>query len=102
MQRTEGAVHHGDYHSRFGHRQAGLPAARGRCSWQGSIAAEAATVGSAGVLQSPTACMVSIEARGTAHYWAREIRELGHEVRLMRPSYVAPYVKHMTAPDRGA
>ena len=25
MQRAEGAVHHGDYHSRFGHRQAGLP-----------------------------------------------------------------------------
>jgi hypothetical protein len=34
-----------------------------------------------------------IEACSTAHYWAREIRELGHEVRLMPPSYVAPYVK---------
>ena len=38
-------------------------------------------------------CLVGIEACGTAHYWAREIRELGHEVRLMPPSYVAPYVK---------
>ena len=38
-------------------------------------------------------CLVGIEACGTAHYWAREIRELGHEVRLMAPSYVAPYVK---------
>src|SRR5215468_5146679 len=37
-------------------------------------------------------CLVGIEACGTAHYWAREIRELGHEVRLMPPSYVAPYV----------
>src|ERR1700739_342878 len=27
-------------------------------------------------------CSVGIEACGTAHYWAREIRELGHEVRL--------------------
>jgi transposase len=36
-------------------------------------------------------CLVGIEACGTAHYWAREIRELGHEVRLMPPSYVAPY-----------
>ena len=38
-------------------------------------------------------CLVGIEACGTAHYWAREIREMGHEVRLMPPSYVAPYVK---------
>src|SRR6516164_3111830 len=38
-------------------------------------------------------CLVGIEACGTAHYWAREIRELGHEVRLMPPTYVAPYVK---------
>ena len=38
-------------------------------------------------------CLVGIEACGTAHYWARQIRELGHEVRLMPPSYVAPYVK---------
>ena len=36
-------------------------------------------------------CLVGIEACGTAHYWAREIRELGHEVRLMPPSYVAAY-----------
>src|ERR1700756_49373 len=38
-------------------------------------------------------CLVGIEACGTAHYWAREISELGHEVRLMPPSYVAAYVK---------
>ena len=37
-------------------------------------------------------CLVGIEACGTAHYWAREIRELGHEVRLMPPSYVAPWL----------
>ena len=36
-------------------RQAGLPAARRRCSWQGSFAAEAATVGGAGILQGSTA-----------------------------------------------
>ena len=38
-------------------------------------------------------CLVGIEACGTAHYWAREIRELGHEVRLMPPSYLAPYAR---------
>jgi transposase len=39
------------------------------------------------------ACLVGIEACGTAHYWARQIRALGHEVRLMPASYVKPYVK---------
>jgi transposase len=28
-------------------------------------------------------CLVGIEACGTAHYWARELRALGHDVRLM-------------------
>jgi transposase len=39
------------------------------------------------------ACLVGIEACATAHHWAREIRALGHEVRLMPSSYVKPYVK---------
>jgi transposase len=38
-------------------------------------------------------CLVGIEACGTAHYWAREIKALGHEVRLMPAGYVKPYVK---------
>ena len=38
-------------------------------------------------------CLVGIEACGTSHYWAREITRLGHEVRLMPPAYVKPYVK---------
>jgi transposase len=39
------------------------------------------------------ACLVGIEACGTSHYWARELTKLGHEVRLMPPAYVKPYVK---------
>lgn len=39
-------------------------------------------------------CLVGIEACGTAHDWARQIRALGHEVRLMPASYVKPYVKY--------
>ena len=38
-------------------------------------------------------CRIGIEACATGHYWARELRALGHDVRLMAPSYVKPYVK---------
>lgn len=38
-------------------------------------------------------CIVAMEACGGAHYWAREIRKLGFEVRLLPPIYVKPYVK---------
>jgi transposase len=38
-------------------------------------------------------CLVGIEACGTSHHWARELIRLGHDVRLMPPSYVKPYVK---------
>ena len=33
-------------------------------------------------------CLVGIEACGTAHHWAREIKALGHEVRLIPAAYV--------------
>ena len=38
-------------------------------------------------------CVVGIEACTTAHFWARELSKLGHEVRLMPPSYVKAYVR---------
>ncbi len=38
-------------------------------------------------------CLVGIEACATSHHWAREIAALGHEVKLMPPRYVKPYVK---------
>jgi transposase len=38
-------------------------------------------------------CLVGIEACATAHYWARELIRLGHEVKLMPPAYVKAYVK---------
>ena len=38
-------------------------------------------------------CLIGIEACATAHHWARALRELGHEVRLMPARYVKPYVK---------
>jgi transposase len=38
-------------------------------------------------------CLIGMEACAGAHFWARELAKLGHEVRLMPPSYVKPYVK---------
>jgi transposase len=38
-------------------------------------------------------CLMGMEACGGAHHWAREIKALGHEVRLMPPADVKPYVK---------
>jgi transposase len=38
-------------------------------------------------------CLVGIEACATSHYWSRELQALGHQVRLMPPAYVKPYVK---------
>jgi transposase len=37
--------------------------------------------------------VIGMEACATAHHWARELSALGHEVKLMPPAYVKPYVK---------
>ena len=34
-------------------------------------------------------CLVAMEACGSSHYWARELKKLGHEVRLIAPQFVA-------------
>jgi transposase len=38
-------------------------------------------------------CLIGMEACATSHQWARGLRKLGHDVRLMPPSYVRAYVK---------
>lgn len=38
-------------------------------------------------------CVVAMEACGSAHYWGRMLMKLGHEVRLISPQFVKPYVK---------
>ncbi len=38
-------------------------------------------------------CLVGMEACATSHHWARQLIELGHEVKLMPPHYAKPYVK---------
>ena len=44
-------------------------------------------------LKKQPRCLVGMEACATAHHWARQLIELGHEVKLMPPHYVKPYVK---------
>jgi hypothetical protein len=43
--------------------------------------------------QKLSPCLVGIEACASSHYWSRELKALGHTVRLMPPAYVKPYVK---------
>jgi transposase len=38
-------------------------------------------------------CLIGVETCGTAHYWARTLTAMGHEVRLIPPAYVKAYVK---------
>jgi hypothetical protein len=43
--------------------------------------------------QKLSPCLVGIEACATSHHWSRELKGLGHTVRLMPPAYVKPYFK---------
>ena len=44
-------------------------------------------------LASQPPCVVAMEACGSAHHWGREAEKLGHEVKLVPPIYVKPFVK---------
>ena len=39
------------------------------------------------------ACVIGMEACGSAQHWGRAFEQLGHTVKLMHPKYVKPYVK---------
>ena len=47
-------------------------------------------------------CLVVMEACGGAHHWGREIQQLGHEVRLIAPSYVKAFAKRQKSDVRDA
>jgi transposase len=38
-------------------------------------------------------CIVAMEACASAHHWGRKFEQLGHDVRLIAPIYVKPFVK---------
>src|SRR5213596_351931 len=46
--------------------------------------------------------VIGMEACGAAHYWGRELRKLGHEVKLMAPQHVKAYVKRNKNDGRDA
>ena len=46
--------------------------------------------------------LIGIEACGSSHYWARTLRDLGHEVRLIPAAYVKPFVKRNKTDARDA
>lgn len=47
-------------------------------------------------------CVVAMEACGGAHFWGRELARLSHEVRLIPPAYVKPFVKRQKSDAAGA
>lgn len=55
-----------------------------------------------GFLDSQPPCLVVMEACGGAHYWGREVQRLGHEVRLIAPIYVKPFVQRQKSDARDA
>ena len=46
--------------------------------------------------------VIGMEACGTSHYWARELKRVGHEVKLIAPQHVKPYVKRNKNDGRDA
>ncbi|MCE2422006.1 MAG: transposase [Gemmatimonadetes bacterium] len=55
-----------------------------------------------GFLASQPPCTVAMESCAGAHYWGREIAVLGHQVRLVPPIYVKPFVKRKSSTGQAA
>jgi len=46
-----------------------------------------------GYFEKLSPCLIGMEACASAHYWAREFGRMGHQVKLIAPQFVKPYVK---------
>ncbi|MBW8308035.1 MAG: transposase [Candidatus Paracaedibacteraceae bacterium] len=45
------------------------------------------------IIANLPSCLIGMESCGRSHYWARQFKHYGHEVKLMSPQYVKPYIK---------
>src|ERR687898_1426341 len=88
-----GDVHNAGYHHRPRHREECVSGAWRRSARRGGAEERPSRGQVLAFFANLSRCVIGLEACGGAHYWARELAKLGHEVRLMPPQYVRPYVK---------
>ena len=93
LPRFGGAKHASGHNHRSRHRQVGVSGARHRRGRQCAHPPSAEAPLRLAFFQKLPPCLVGIEACATSHHWSRELKALGHNVRLMPPAYVKPYVK---------
>src|SRR5205809_2802031 len=88
-----GAIHGRGYYDRIGLVEAGFSGARGRCKRSDGLRKQLRRAQVLGFFSRLPPCLVGLEACATAHYWARELAALGHELRVMPAQYVKAYIK---------
>jgi len=88
-----GAKHAGNYDYRSRYRQVGIPGHGVDVQGQVVIRCQLKRRYVLAFFQKLAPCLVGIEACASSHHWSRELKALGHTVRLMPPAYVKPYVK---------
>ena len=89
----QGAIHERDYDDRVRPGEACFPGTRGRAAGATVLRKQLRRAQVLAFFSRLPRCLVGMEACATAHYWARELSALGHEVRLMPAQYVKAYIK---------
>ena len=77
----------------FGPGEICLRDSRRRRSWKDGAAQEASSSRVSTFFANLPPCLVGLEASNGAHFWAQALSDLGHDVRLISPQFVTPYVK---------
>ena len=90
---ARGTVEDEAYHDRFGYCEVCVSCSRRRRCGRVGAAQRLRRGGVVGFFAALEPCLISIEACGGAHHWARELSALGHEVRRLPPAHVTPYVR---------
>jgi transposase len=95
--RFKGANHSDVHGYRFRHRQIGFPS-----SWVGAcgqvvIRRQFKRRYVLAFFQKLPPCLVGIEACASSHHWSRELKAIGHTVRLIPPAYVTVLASRATA-----